>query len=437
MAGSRRRTLEQRLFGGGPKRILSLDGGGVRGILAAGILQEVERRLAARSGRPDFRLCEYFDLIGGTSTGSILAAGLAMGKTAAECAELYREIAPDVFSAKGKAAGIRRPRFSAAKLETALSRALGDHELSSKELKTGLAIFAKRVDTGSAWTLTNNPRSKFWEGSALGAAPNKRLVVRKLVQASAAAPTFFDEVRLTLDQDGALVENAEGLFVDGAIAGLNNPSVQLLKVATLKSYGFEWPSGEDQLTMLSIGTGYWRPRIDAKTFGSTPLDELAPTAARAIEALKTMIHDTSVNAVSTMQAVSRPPRPWRIDSEIEDMEHDHISPFPILGFQRMDVGLDVEALKALDFDLSEQDIVRMRELATDDDGTLQRLHDIGLRAGQSYFRNAPGREAQDWESLILPPKFDPEFFAERPSGQPKTRLDALGRLFERRPPPGE
>lgn len=437
MAGSRRRTLDQRLFGGGPKRILALDGGGVRGILSAGILQELERRLALRSGRTDFRLCEYFDLIGGTSTGSILAAGLAMGKSCAECAELYREIAPDVFNSKAKNAGIRKPRFNAAKLEAALARALGDHELSSNALKTGLAIFAKRVDTGSAWTLTNNPRSKYWEGSTLGAAPNKRLVVRKLVQASAAAPTFFDEVRLTLDQDGALVENAEGVFVDGAIAGLNNPSVQLLKVATLKSFGLEWPSGEDQILMVSVGAGYWRPRIDATTFASTALDEIAPTAARAIEALKTMIHDTTVGAVSTMQAISRSPRPWRIDSEVEDMREDHLSPFPILSFQRMDVGLDADALKALDFDYAEADILRMRDLATDDPATLARLHDIGLRAGQSYFRNAPGREAQDWENQILPPRFDPEFFSDRALGQPKTRLDAMGRLFERRPTSGD
>ena len=81
MASSRRRTLEQRFAGGAPKRILSLDGGGVRGILSTGILAEIERRLMVRSGRPDFRLCEYFDLIGGTSTGAILAAGLAMGKS--------------------------------------------------------------------------------------------------------------------------------------------------------------------------------------------------------------------------------------------------------------------------------------------------------------------------------------------------------------------
>jgi hypothetical protein len=60
-----------------PKRILSLDGGGIRGILTLEFLGVIESMLRKRSGRDDFRLCDYFDLIGGTSTGSIIAAGLA------------------------------------------------------------------------------------------------------------------------------------------------------------------------------------------------------------------------------------------------------------------------------------------------------------------------------------------------------------------------
>lgn len=434
MASSRRRTLEQRLGGGGPKRILSLDGGGVRGIVSMGMLAEVERRLAQRSGRPDFRLCEYFDLIGGTSTGSIIAAGLAMGKSCADVADLYREIAPQVFPSKGKGAGLRRPRFDSSRLEAALGRALGDHELGGPALKTGLAIFTKRIDTGAAWTLTNNPRSKYWDGSPDGAAPNRRLVVRKLVQASAAAPSFFEEARLKLDPDNAQLPNAEGLFVDGAVAGLNNPALQLFKVATLKSYGFEWPSGEDQILMLSVGTGDWRPRIDPAV-AQSPFDDLAPVAARAIGALTAMIHDTSVSTVATMQALSRSPRPWRIDGELGEMTSDHMSPFPLLSFQRMDVTLERESLAHLALDYSDADIRAMRELASDDEATLTRLHEIGLRAGQSYFRIAKG--GRDWEREIFPARFDPAFFGERALGSPRTRLDAMGRLFERPPGPGE
>lgn len=433
--GSRKRTLDQRLFGGGPKRLLAIDGGGVRGIVSAGILAEIERRLMVRSGRADFRLSEYFDLIGGTSTGAILAASLAMGKTCAEAADLYRQIAPEPSGGKGKAAGIRRPRFDAHRLEDALARALGDHEMGSPALKTGLAIFTRRVDTGAAWTVTNNPRSRFWDGAQDGAASHRRLMVRKVVQASAAAPTMFEELGLKLDPDNAAVANASGLFVDGAIAGLNNPALQLFKVATLKSYGFEWPAGEDQILMISIGAGYWRQKLDVQAAGG-PLEDIAPVAMRAVEALRTVIHDTGIATVATMQALSRPPRPWRIDGEVEEMRDDHLSPFPLLTFQRMDVTLDGPELAGLSFDMPEAEVARLRD-AQGDPAVVDRLHEIGLRTGQSYFRTAPGRDARDWDSLILPSRFDPAFFAERALGQPKTRLDAMGRFFERPPRPGE
>lgn len=431
MAGTRRRTLEQRLFGRGPKRILSIDGGGARAIMAAGVLQEVERRLSQRCGRPDFRLCEYFDLIGGVSTGAVLAAGLALGKSVAECAQLYRDSAPEPSDAKGKAAGIRRQRFAGPRLEAALTQGMGEEELGSSQLKTGLALFTKRADTGAPWTLTNNPKSRFFNGSAQGAPPASKLVVRKLVQACAGGQVLFDEVRLKLDHDAALVQNAEGLFVDAAIAGLGNPSLELLKLATLQSHGFEWPSGEDQLLMISVGAGYWRPRIEPGMFGKGSPDEMAGTAVRAVESLKAMVHDTSIAAISTMQALSRPPRPWRVDADVEDMRGDHLSPFPLLSYQRMDWGLDREAVKSLDIEATDQDLQRLREPG-DDPQALDQLYEVGVRVGQSYFRGPHPKDAPDWEAQILPPRFDPEFFGERGPGQPKTRLDAMGRLFERR-----
>ena len=76
-------AVEQHLFSPGPKRILALDGGGVRGILTLAILERMEALLRERSSTPNsFRLCDYFDLIGGTSTGSIIASGLALGLSA-------------------------------------------------------------------------------------------------------------------------------------------------------------------------------------------------------------------------------------------------------------------------------------------------------------------------------------------------------------------
>ena len=73
-----------------PRRLLALDGGGIRGVLSLAILGEIERLV----GQP---LCEYLDYIGGTSTGAILATGLALGMSVDELTTFYRETGPDMF----------------------------------------------------------------------------------------------------------------------------------------------------------------------------------------------------------------------------------------------------------------------------------------------------------------------------------------------------
>src|SRR5476651_229194 len=84
------------LFGAGPKRILSLDGGGVRGALSIAFLERLEKLVEEIEGKPTL-LGDWFDLIGGTSTGAIIACALALGYTAAEIHELYKTLGPAVF----------------------------------------------------------------------------------------------------------------------------------------------------------------------------------------------------------------------------------------------------------------------------------------------------------------------------------------------------
>src|ERR1700753_1216313 len=87
----------ERLFEPGPKRILSIDGGGVRGGLVLGFLQKLEATLRERYGRPDLVLCDYFDLIGGTSGGALLAAGLALGPRADDFLASVNGMGPRLF----------------------------------------------------------------------------------------------------------------------------------------------------------------------------------------------------------------------------------------------------------------------------------------------------------------------------------------------------
>src|ERR1044072_1137778 len=89
-------SRDRHLFGPGPKRILSLDGGGVRGVIAVAFLERIETLLARRGGR-QAGVGGHFDLIGGTSTGAIIATGLALGKSTLEMKEIYHRLAPLAF----------------------------------------------------------------------------------------------------------------------------------------------------------------------------------------------------------------------------------------------------------------------------------------------------------------------------------------------------
>ena len=77
---------DRHLFGPGPKRILALDGGGVRGAITVAFLERIEEIFTKHYGK-EVRLGDHFDLVGGTSTGAIIAGALALGYRAAEVRE--------------------------------------------------------------------------------------------------------------------------------------------------------------------------------------------------------------------------------------------------------------------------------------------------------------------------------------------------------------
>ena len=82
-----------------PRKLLALDGGGIRGVLTLQVLVRMEELLREHSGQGDnFRLCNFFDYIGGTSTGAIIAAGLARGMSAQELSDFYMKAGPAMFN---------------------------------------------------------------------------------------------------------------------------------------------------------------------------------------------------------------------------------------------------------------------------------------------------------------------------------------------------
>jgi patatin-like phospholipase/acyl hydrolase len=79
--------------------MLALDGGGIRGLLTLQVLDRLEQELRQRlEAGPGFRLCDFFDLIGGTSTGAIIAAGLVRGMSTSELIAFYREFGREAFT---------------------------------------------------------------------------------------------------------------------------------------------------------------------------------------------------------------------------------------------------------------------------------------------------------------------------------------------------
>src|SRR6185503_3702619 len=128
----------------GPKRVLALDGGGVKGILTLGMLEVLEAELRRRSGKDDLVLSDYFDLIGGTSTGAIIAAGLGVGTSVGDLITMYRDLGPKVFG-KTKGDGmLLGSKYDSKALKDALWPVLDKKRLGSPLLRTGIALHAKR-----------------------------------------------------------------------------------------------------------------------------------------------------------------------------------------------------------------------------------------------------------------------------------------------------
>jgi hypothetical protein len=252
-------TLQERIDRAGAKKLLAIDGGGIRGVLALEVLQKIEDLLKARSGRADFRLADYFDYIAGTSTGGIVAAGLAIGMSVAEIMAFYAEAGKQMFV---KANLMRRLRykFEDEPLANKLKEVFGeDTTFGSDRLKTLLLLVMRNATTDSPWPLSNNPYAKYNDPGR--ADSNLKFPLWQLVRASTAAPTYFPPEVVVL-HDAQRKTDKEFVFVDGGVTMYNNPAFQMFLMATLDCYWQRapegrrgWRAGADNMLIVSVGTG--------------------------------------------------------------------------------------------------------------------------------------------------------------------------------------
>ena len=137
------RTRDRHLANdGSPKRILALDGGGLRGILSLGLLQKIENVLRERhQAGDDFRLSHYFDLIAGTSTGANIAATLALGWTVEAIRTRYMALGERVFTRSLLRQGVLRAKYDDVTLIAELKKVY----VEAEKLRTEGAAAKQRI----------------------------------------------------------------------------------------------------------------------------------------------------------------------------------------------------------------------------------------------------------------------------------------------------
>jgi patatin-like phospholipase len=239
------------------KRILSLDGGGVKGVFSLQVLAAIERLFREEQKRPDLVLADVYDLFAGTSTGAIIASCLAWGMPVSEIHELYLRCGQETFT---KQHWYKRwkSKYQAEPLSQLLNRTFAENEagdpalLGSSRLRTLLLIVMRNASTGSPWPVTNNPKAPYNDRSLPDC--NLNIPLWELIRGSTAAPVYFEPKAIEMGQQ-------EFLFMDGAMTPFNNPTLMAVLMATLPQYGIAWPGGRENLHVISIGTCSTKARL--------------------------------------------------------------------------------------------------------------------------------------------------------------------------------
>ena len=336
-------SVEQVLSRSGPRRLLALDGGGIRGCISVEVLAKLESLIRHETGKPDLVLGDWFDYVGGTSTGAILATCIASGMAVARIREFYQEQGAAMFQ---QASLLKRLWFTyereplAAKLREVLG---ADARLGSPDLRCLLLLVLRNASTDSPWPLSNNPRARYNDRRRPDC--NLDLPLWQLVRASAAAPTFFPPEYVRL-------ESKEFVFVDGGVTSYNNPSFLLFLMATLEPYRLQWPTGPEKMLLVSIGTGTSPTTISGPRGSSPNLLENARGIPLAL------MSSASAQQDFLCRAFGRCRSGIRLDREVGDLVELESTDAPgnltglpkLFTYLRYDVELTNEGLEAIGVD---------------------------------------------------------------------------------------
>jgi hypothetical protein len=251
------------------KRILTLDGGGIRGVFTLKVLRRIEEIFRTERGDPGLVLRDVFDLFAGTSTGAIIATFLAWGKSVEEIEQLYVKSAQTMFA---PAPWYRRhkAKFLPTEISNFFEQQFRDADGTPSRLGTRkfyaspeatvpkyLLVVMRDATTGSSWPVNNNPLDEHNRRTDLQMECNLDIPLASLLRASTAAPTFFPPETIVLNR-------GPHIFLDGGITPYNNPSLIAALMATLPRHNLNWETGPDKIQLISVGTGHSRICLDKK-----------------------------------------------------------------------------------------------------------------------------------------------------------------------------
>ena len=259
------------------KKILSCDGGGIGALFSLQVLARIEELYRIHHGRPGLVLREVFDFFAGTSTGAIIAAGLAWGMSVRKIEQIYLDRSWEIFT---PAPWYRRLRgtyrmdpiarvFQESFCEEDQARTpalLGTRRLWAGDTLKYLLIVMRNASTGSPWPVSNNPRARYNDPRLPDC--NLHIPLWKLLRASTAAPVYFPPEEIHLG-------GRSHLFIDGGVTPYNNPALIAVLTATLPAYEIEWTSGDG-----SPAAGVGRDRLRADYVQETESGRHSPARPR-------------------------------------------------------------------------------------------------------------------------------------------------------------
>ncbi len=233
----------------GSFKILSLDGGGIRGIFSAQVLNSVNDRLGINTHG-------VFDLVVGTSTGSIVAAAIATRYDLSKLIGDYECYAPKIFKRRFSLRGFLRSRYDNKILENLLHDSF--KEITLGEIKTPLIINATNVSTGKVHVFKSSYQEARRGGDYVR---DDDVPLYKAVLASCSAPTYFNPVKISDDLvcDGGLWANNPALvgYVDAISNFKQTPvNMKILSIGTGNTRQFYLPSD-----MWGLVTGWKGAKI--------------------------------------------------------------------------------------------------------------------------------------------------------------------------------